>query len=120
MSIAQKETPMSDQQPDMIAQAGDLLKRYQSGLYDPARDTTVVLASAVLAVAAELRDIHNVLHEINQRLHPGPVADGIINPEDAPDPNECRECAGTGLALYVDGEDVIDCPVCHGKGRVWP
>ncbi len=68
MSIAQEETPMSDQQPDMIAQAGDLLKRYQSGLYDPARDTTVVLASAVLAVAAELRDIHNVVHEINQRM----------------------------------------------------
>ncbi len=58
---------------DMIEQAGDLLRRFAKGeaisgtLYHD-RNAALVLVSAVLAVAAELRDIHNVLHEINQRM----------------------------------------------------
>ena len=50
--------------PDMIAQAGELLKRIQNGHrigVDWSDDKTIVIASAILAVAAELRDIRNVL-----------------------------------------------------------
>ena len=56
--------------PDMIAQAGELLRRYQTG--DPIStaeieedryyaDGQIVIASAVLAVAGELRELRNVL-----------------------------------------------------------
>ncbi len=59
--------------PDMLEHAGKLLKRlngmsYVSDNLVADNENTVALASAVLAVAAELRDIHNVLHEINQLL----------------------------------------------------
>ncbi len=70
--------------PDMLEQAGQLLKAFVNGdeimqmspadhsdyrVSDELADSrAVILASAVLAVAAELRDIHNVLHEINQRM----------------------------------------------------
>jgi len=52
--------------PDLIAQTGELLARFAKGeaiagtLYRD-RQSTIVIASAVLAVAGELRDIHNVL-----------------------------------------------------------
>lgn len=64
---------MDDKKPDMIEQTGDLIARFVRGeaiagtLYRD-RQSTVVIASAVLAVAGELRDIHNVLHEINGKL----------------------------------------------------
>lgn len=53
--------------PDMIAQAGALLKLLQQGhrigasmaVYED--DRTIVLASAVLAVAGEIRELRNVL-----------------------------------------------------------
>jgi hypothetical protein len=61
MSIAQEDPTEA---PDLLAQAGELLQRYQAGLYEPTRDTTIVLASAVLAVAAGLRDIHNVMVDL--------------------------------------------------------
>lgn len=65
--------------PDMIEHAGKLLKRlngmsYVSDHLVANNENTVALASAVLAVAAELRDIHNVLHEINTRM----AADGSL------------------------------------------
>ena len=57
--------------PDMIAQAGALLKMLQDGLpiaavdpdfgYDSRIDADIVIASAVLAVAGELRELRNVL-----------------------------------------------------------
>ena len=58
---------MNDQpnSPDMIAQAGALLKMLQSGEMISglrhADDQTIVIASAVLAVAGELRELRNVL-----------------------------------------------------------
>ncbi len=71
--------------PDMLEQAGQLLKAFVKGGdpmqisppfdnndYPPAEQfadsRAVIIASAVLAVAAELRDIHNVLHEINMKM----------------------------------------------------
>ena len=59
--------------PDMIEHAGKLIKRlngmsYVSDHLVANNENTVALATAVLAVAAELRDIHNVLHEINVEL----------------------------------------------------
>ena len=56
--------------PDMIAQAGELLRILQNGdplaaLIDaddgPTIDSAIVIASAVLAVAGELRELRNVL-----------------------------------------------------------
>lgn len=58
--------------PDMLEQLKRTLERYSNGddlarrFANAERDSTLVLASAVVAVVAELRDIHNVLHEINQ------------------------------------------------------
>ena len=63
--------------PDMLEQAGELIRRFSkveaigSTLYTD-RNAAIVIASAVLAVAGELRDIHNVLDEINGRM----AADG--------------------------------------------
>ena len=62
---------MNDQNttpPDMIQQAGELVKMLQQGQkiavasspFDTA-DRAIVLASAVLAVAGELRELRNVL-----------------------------------------------------------
>ena len=53
--------------PDMIAQAGELLKLLQQGqriavaAADDGDDRAIVIASAVLAVAGELRELRNVL-----------------------------------------------------------
>ena len=60
--------------PDMIAQAGELLRRFQRGAdlvdWDGATmtmadtltgESAIVIASAVLAVAGELRELRNVL-----------------------------------------------------------
>ncbi len=60
---------MNDQpnSPDMIAQAGELLRRLTHGGviattdYADNDDRAIVIASAVLAVAGELRELHNVL-----------------------------------------------------------
>lgn len=60
--------------PDMLEQLKGLLERYSKGddlakrFPNADRDSTLVLASAVAAVVAELRDIHNVLHEINMKM----------------------------------------------------
>ena len=60
--------------PDMLEQLKRTLERYSNGddlarrFANAERDSTLVLASAVVAVVAELRDIHNVLHEINQHM----------------------------------------------------
>lgn len=40
--------------------------KYISKTGASADDQAIIISAAVLAVAAELRDIHNVLHEINQ------------------------------------------------------
>lgn len=67
--------------PDMMEQMKKLLERYSMAdplakrFADSERDSTLVIASAVLAVCDELRDIHNVLHEING--HMGKMA-GIL------------------------------------------
>lgn len=69
---------MTDQ-PDMIAQAGSLLAMLQNG--NPIAvhidgddgayiDGQIVQASAILAVAAELRDIRNQLADIAAALTP--------------------------------------------------
>lgn len=50
--------------PDLLAEAGELLKRYSSHFAVPAKEPNVILASAILAVAGELRDIHNVLVDV--------------------------------------------------------
>ena len=52
--------------PDMIAQAGELLRLFQLGMPLSAiahgqDDGTIVVASAVLAVAGEIRELRNVL-----------------------------------------------------------
>ncbi len=53
--------------PDMIAQAGALLKLLQqghrigAGMAEDEDDRTIVIASAVLAVAGEIRELRNVL-----------------------------------------------------------
>ena len=55
--------------PDMMEQAGNLMKRFAKGeaisgtLYSD-RHAAIVLASAILAVAGELRDIHNMLADV--------------------------------------------------------
>lgn len=67
---------MTDQ-PDMIAQAGQLLAMLQSGKpichgmnTSSADDRAIVQASAILAVASELRDIRNQLADIAAALTP--------------------------------------------------
>ena len=54
--------------PDAIAQAGLLLRRYkngeQVGAADGADDGVIVLAGAVLAAASELRSIANALADL--------------------------------------------------------
>jgi hypothetical protein len=80
MSIAQDDkTQNAPPAPDPLAQAGDMLRRYRNGepvahaLY-PERGATVVTTSALLAIAAGLRDIQNTLHEINQKLPESEIA----------------------------------------------
>jgi hypothetical protein len=61
--------------PDFIEQAGELIARFAKGeaiagtIYRD-RQSTIVLASAVLAVASELRDIHNVLADLGGATPP--------------------------------------------------
>ncbi len=64
--------------------------------------STALSSLSLLAIAEQLQ-------ALNGMLTPEKAAEGIINPEDASEPNKCRECGGT---------DVMDCPFCHGKGRV--
>jgi len=53
--------------PDMIQQAGELLRRLQHGGviattdYADSDDRAIVIASAILAVAGEIRELRNVL-----------------------------------------------------------
>ena len=49
---------------DLLAEAGELLKRYSSHFAVPPKEPNVILASAILAVAGELRDIHNMLADV--------------------------------------------------------
>jgi hypothetical protein len=77
-----KETAPATEEPDMIAQVGEMLARLSNGewstpameamidqLVDPdinfhtQVDNTSVLASAILAVAAELRGVRNELSD---------------------------------------------------------
>lgn len=59
----------TDHKPDMIAQAGDLLtaysKREQIAARFPSdeRDANLLLASVLLTVAGELRDVRNIILE---------------------------------------------------------
>ena len=63
--------------PDAIAQAGLLLRRYKSGerigAADGADDGVIVLAGAVLAVASELRSIANALADLQGVLERSPA-----------------------------------------------
>jgi hypothetical protein len=61
--------------PDLLAQAGELLQlhaagRAVSGSLNQQRNSTLVLASCLLAIASELRDIDNTLNDIADRLPP--------------------------------------------------
>ena len=53
--------------PDMIAQAGELLRIMQQSTgwisedHDAGDDRAIVVASAILAVAGEIRELRNVL-----------------------------------------------------------
>lgn len=49
---------------DLLAEAGELLKRYSSHFVVPPKEPNAILASAILAVAGELRDIHNMLADV--------------------------------------------------------
>jgi hypothetical protein len=58
--------------PDQLIQASELVKRYAAGLdiggsANQERNGNLVLAAALLAIASELRDMHNVLVEIQQQ-----------------------------------------------------
>ena len=59
----------NERKPDLLAEAGELLRRFAKGeaisgtLYHD-RNAAIVLASAILAVAGELRDIHNMLADV--------------------------------------------------------
>lgn len=63
--------------PDAIAQAGLLLRRYKNGEHlgaaDGADDGVIVLAGAVLAVASELRSIANALADLQDVLERRPA-----------------------------------------------
>jgi len=55
--------------PDMMEQAGKLIRGLADGTWassdgDAEDDRIIVLASAILAVAGELRDIHNMLADV--------------------------------------------------------
>lgn len=65
--------------PDLLAEAGELMRRFAKGeaisgtLYSD-RNAAIVLASSILAVAGELRDIHNVLVDVRDLLR-GDIGD---------------------------------------------
>ena len=58
-------------EPDVLADAGDLLTRFTRGdligRYDNGEDHIIVLTSAILAVAAELRSVNNALVDLGVR-----------------------------------------------------
>ena len=114
------------QKPDMIEQAGELIARFAKGeaiagtIYRD-RQSTIVVASAVLAVAAELRDIYNLLADLDGtarsvvRTMPGTV-------------NMCLWSRGRrgwfGACGYEAPDDIDDiiagqneklCPGCNGE-----
>lgn len=112
--------------PDMIEQAGELIARFAKGeaiagtVYRD-RQSTIVLASAVLAVAAELRDIHNVLADL------GDTTSGTVRTM----PSTLNMClwshgrngwfGACGYAAPDDIDDIIAgqneqlCPGCGGN-----
>ena len=59
----------NERKVDLLAEAGELMRRFAKGeaisgtLYHD-RNAAIVLASAILAVAGELRDIHNMLADV--------------------------------------------------------
>lgn len=55
-------------QSDLLAQAGEILQRHADRQGNPSKSDAFVIAAAILAVAGGLRDVHNVLHEINMKL----------------------------------------------------
>ena len=63
--------------PDAIAQAGLLLRRYKRGerigAADGADDGVIVMAGAVLAAASELRAIANALADLQGALERSPA-----------------------------------------------
>lgn len=75
------DATIPDPEPDMIAQVGAMLKRVSSGLYTNDEiaacttnyqknddDRAILVTSAILAVAAELRAIANELRTLNGGL----------------------------------------------------
>ena len=112
--------------PDMIEQAGELIARFAKGeaiagtVYRD-RQSTIVLASAVLAVAAELRDIHNVLADL------GDTTSGTVRTM----PSTLNMCLWShgrngwfGACGYEAPDDIDDiiagqneqrCPGCNGQ-----
>lgn len=108
-------------QPDMIAQAGQLLKMFQEGhsispgAITDGNDRAIVIASAVLAVAGELRELRNVLAD-------GVLEHAINTMPDAIDFCEWRQAdeywtASCGLAWFIEEGNPADngmkyCPQC--------
>ena len=108
-------------QPDMIAQAGQLLKMFQEGhsispgAITDGNDRALVIASAVLAVAGELRELRNVLAD-------GVLEHAINTMPDAIDFCEWRQAdeywtASCGLAWFIEEGNPADngmkyCPQC--------
>ena len=108
-------------QPDMIAQAGQLLKMFQEGhsispgAITDGNDRAIVIASAVLAVAGELRELRNVLAD-------GVLEHAINTMPDALDFCEWRQAdeywtASCGLAWFIEEGNPADngmkyCPQC--------
>lgn len=108
-------------QPDMIAQAGQLLKMFQEGhsispgAITDGNDRAIVIASAVLAVAGELRELRNVLAD-------GVLEHAINTMPDAIDFCEWHQAdeywtASCGLAWFIEEGNPADngmkyCPQC--------
>ena len=108
-------------QPDMIAQAGQLLKMFQEGhsispgAITDGNDRAIVIASTVLAVAGELRELRNVLAD-------GVLEHAINTMPDALDFCEWRQAdeywtASCGLAWFIEEGNPADngmkyCPQC--------
>lgn len=108
----------NERKVDLLAEAGELMRRFAKGeaisgtLYHD-RNAAIVLASAILAVAGELRDIHNMLlHEINQHA-------GALLARESTEPliagsSRCEYCDGTGEWIPAPGY-VASCPKCGGR-----
>lgn len=118
---APQPTAATVDQPDMIAQAGALLKMLQQGDSISTRgfpdedDRAIVIASTVLAVAGELRELRNVLAD-------GVLEHAINTMPDALDFCEWRQAdeywtASCGLAWFIEEGNPADngmkyCPQC--------